>query len=59
MREFHKLLQGINYQQSCEFTYRKKDGSTKKVYAHPYRIANFSNYWYLLAYDVEAEQLKS
>lgn len=59
MREFHKLLQSIHYQQSCTFYYVKKDGSSKEVNAHPYRIANLSNFWYLLAYDVEGEKVKS
>ena len=59
MKEFHKLLQSIHYQQSCTFFYVKKDGSSKEVNVHPYRIANFSNFWYLLAYDVEAEKIKS
>lgn len=59
MKEFYKLLQAIRYQQSCSFSYIKKDGSKKEVNAHPYRIANFSNFWYLLGYDVEAEKIKS
>ncbi len=59
MREFRKFLQAIRNRQSCSFQYTKKDGTRKDVHAHPYRIANLSNYWYLLAYDVEAEKLKS
>lgn len=59
MKEFHKLLQAIRFQQSCSFKYTKKDSMHKEVHAHPYRIANFSNFWYLLAYDVEEEKLKS
>jgi len=58
-KEFYRLLQAIKTQESCSFYYTKKDGSSKKVYTHPYKIANFSNFWYLLAYDVEAEKLKS
>jgi predicted DNA-binding transcriptional regulator YafY len=58
-KEFYKLLQAIKTQESCSFNYTKKDGSSKKVHIHPYRIANFSNFWYLLAYDVEAQKLKS
>jgi len=59
MEEFYKLLDAIHSQLSCSYTYTKKDGSSKTVHAHPYRIANLSNLWYLLAYDVEAELLKS
>jgi len=59
MEEFHKLLRAIRYQQSCSFFYIKKDKSKKEVSVHPYRIANFSNFWYLLAYDVKAEKIKS
>jgi predicted DNA-binding transcriptional regulator YafY len=58
-KEFYRLLQAIKSQDSCSFYYTKKDGSSKKVHMHPYRIANFSNFWYLLAYDVEGEKLKS
>ena len=58
-QEFYKILQAIKAQESCSFYYTKKDGSSKQVHVHPYRIANFSNYWYLLAYDVEGEKLKS
>lgn len=59
MKEFRKFLQAIHNKQSCSFMYTKKDGSSKEVHVHPYRIANLSNYWYLLAYDVEGEKLKS
>ena len=59
IKEFYRLLQAIKSQESCSFYYTKKDGSSKKVHVHPYRIANFSNFWYLLAYDVEGGKLKS
>lgn len=57
--EFYKLIKAIKDQESCSFLYTKKDGSFKQVYLHPYKLANFSNFWYLLAYDVEQEKLKS
>lgn len=57
--EFYKLIKAIKSQESCSFLYTKKDGSSKQVYVHPYKLANFSNFWYLLAYDVESEKLKS
>jgi len=57
--EFYKLIKAIKSKDSCSFTYTKKDGSSKQVYMHPYRLANFSSFWYLLAYDVEQEKLKS
>lgn len=57
--EFYKLIQAIKQHESCSFYYTKKDGSCKQVHVHPYRIANFSNFWYLLAYDAEAQKLKS
>ncbi len=59
VEEFYKLLDAIRSQLSCSYAYTKKDGSSKTVHAHPYRIANLSNLWYLLAYDVEAELLKT
>lgn len=57
--EFYKLIKATKDQESCSFFYTKKDGSSKQVYVHPYRLANFSNFWYLLAYDVEQSKLKS
>jgi predicted DNA-binding transcriptional regulator YafY len=57
--EFYKLIKAIKGQESCSFLYTKKDSSSKQVYVHPYRLANFSNFWYLLAYDVASEKLKS
>ena len=57
--EFYKLIKAIKKQESCSFSYTKKDGSSKQVYVHPYRLANFTNFWYLLAYDVESKKLKS
>ncbi len=56
---FKVILQSINWQVGLEFTYTKNDGTTKEVLADPYRIANFKNYWYLIAYDPQAEILKT
>ena len=53
-------MDAIRSQLSCSYVYTtKKNGTSKTVYVHPYRIANLSGLWYLLAYDVEAEILKS
>ena len=57
--EFYKLIKAIKNKESCSFLYTKKDGSFKKVFVHPYKLANFSNFWYLIAYDVEYKKLKS
>lgn len=56
---FKVILQAIKWKVGMEFHYTKKDGSSKEVTAHPYRIANFRNYWYLIAYDLAAEKLKA
>jgi len=56
---FYDILKATTTHKSTHYTYTKKDSSKKEVYAHPYKIANFSNYWYLLAYDVENSLLKS
>jgi predicted DNA-binding transcriptional regulator YafY len=56
---FKMLIQAIKWKVGIEFTYTKVDGSSKKVLADPYRIANFQNYWYLIAYDPAAELLKT
>lgn len=59
MGMFKVILQAIKWQVGIEFHYTKIDGSTKKVTVHPYRIANFKNYWYLIAYDLVDEKIKS
>lgn len=56
---FYQLIDAIKKMKSCSFLYRKKDGSSRKVHVNPYLIANFSNSWYLLAYDVEVNIVKS
>ena len=56
---FYELIDAIKQTKSCSFVYSKKDGSSREVYVNPYLIANFSNSWYLLAYDVEVKILKS
>jgi len=56
---FKVILQSIKWRVGLEFSYTKNDGTTKEVLADPYRIANFKNYWYLIAYDPEVEILKT
>jgi len=56
---FYDVLKAVSNLQSSHFIYTKKDGTSKEVFIHPYKIANFSNYWYILAYDVKDERLKS
>ncbi len=56
---FYQLIDAIKKIKSCSFVYSKKDGSSREVFVNPYLIANFSNSWYLLAYDVEVNILKS
>lgn len=59
METFHTLIGAIKWKVGVEFTYTKADGSSKIVLADPYRLGNFQNYWYLIAYDPEAEILKT
>ena len=56
---FKVILRAIKWRAGVEFTYTKTDGSFKEVTVHPYRIANFKNYWYLIAYDLLDEKIKS
>ena len=56
---FRVILQAIQWRTGLEFDYTKTDGSTRQVTVHPYRIANFKNYWYLIAYDLADEKIKS
>ena len=56
---FRVILQSIAWKVALEFLYTDKDGNKKEVTAYPYRIANFKNYWYLVAYDVADEKIKT
>jgi len=56
---FKVLIKAIKWKVGVEFVYTKADGSSKTVLADPYRLANFQNYWYLIAYDPSAEILKT
>ena len=59
MGMFKVILKAIQWQTGLEFIYTKKDGSSKEVTVHPHRIANFKNYWYLIAYDLMNEKIKT
>ena len=56
---FKSLIKAIKWKVGVKFTYIKADGSSKKVSVDPYRLANFQNYWYLIAYDPSVEVLKT
>lgn len=56
---FKTLIKAIKWKVGVEFTYTKADGSSKRVLVDPYRLANFQNYWYLIAYDPSVEILKT
>jgi len=56
---FKTLIKAIKWKVGVAFTYTKKDGSSKRVMADPYRLANFQSYWYLVAYDPSVEILKT
>ena len=56
---FNILIKAIKWKVGVEFVYTKVDGSSRKVLVDPYRLANFQNYWYLIAYDPSAEILKT
>jgi predicted DNA-binding transcriptional regulator YafY len=56
---FNTLIKAIKWKVGVEFVYTKIDGSSKKVLVDPYRLANFQNYWYLIAYDPSVKILKT
>jgi len=56
---FKTLIKAIKWKVGVEFVYTKADGSSKTVLADPYRLANFQNYWYLVAYDPSVEIIKT
>lgn len=53
------ILQAIGWKTGVEFIYHKKDGVSKEVAAHPYKIANFQSFWYLIAYDLVDKKIKT
>jgi len=59
MENFKVMLKAIQWKVGLEFSYMRMDGKTIEVVADPYRIANFNNYWYLIAYDPASERIKS
>jgi predicted DNA-binding transcriptional regulator YafY len=56
---FKTLIKAIKWKVGVEFVYTKADGSSKTVLADPYRLANFQNYWYLVAYDSSVKIIKT
>jgi len=56
---FKTIIKAIKWKVGVEFIYTKADGSSKKVLVDPYRLANFQNYRYLIAYDPPMEILKT
>jgi len=56
---FNTFIKAIKWKVGVEFVYTKADGSSKKVLVDPYRLANFQNYWYLVAYDPSVEIFKT
>ena len=59
IESFKTLIKAIKWKVGVEFVYTKADGSSKKVLVDPYRLANFQNYWYLIAFDPSVEILKT
>ncbi len=56
---FRLLNQAVALRQQVGFSYRNNRGEVKKYTVHPYRLANLKGFWYLLAYDLNENRLKS
>ena len=56
---FRLLNQAVALRQQVGFSYCNNRGEMKKYTAHPYRLANLKGFWYLLAYDLNENRLKS
>ncbi len=56
---FRLLNQTVALRQQVGFSYCNNRGEVKKYTAHPYRLANLKGFWYLLAYDLNENRLKS
>ena len=53
------ILKAIQWRFGISFVYTRLDGKTAEVTVHPYRLANFNNFWYLIAYDLKHEKIKT
>ena len=53
------LVAIIEAGRGAEFFYTNKEGVRRRYYTFPVKIANFNGHWYLLAYDAEADRIKS
>ena len=56
VQNFKLLLKAIQWRFGVSFVYTRLDGKTTEVTVHPYRLANFNSYWYLLAKRKEVMQ---
>jgi predicted DNA-binding transcriptional regulator YafY len=52
------IIQAIRWKVGIEFAY-VVDGESREVAADPYRIANYAQVWYLVAYDAADDVLKA
>lgn len=59
LESFKIILKAIQWKFGISFVYTRLDGKTGEVTVHPYRLANFNNFWYLIAYDLKREKLKT
>ena len=56
---FRLLNQAVALRQQVGFSYCNNQGESKHYTVHPYRLANLKGFWYLLAYDLNENRLKS
>jgi len=60
LETFKVLLQNIAWRNAIIFDYEDKEGQTRKdLTVQPYRIANLRKRWYLIAYDLVDEKIKT
>ena len=58
--KFKVVLQAIQWRVALMFDYTTKEGEKlRECTVHPYRIANFHRRWYLVAYDLADEKIKT
>ena len=56
---FRLLNQAVALRQQVSFTYLNNRDESREYTVHPYRLANLRGFWYLLAWDLAADRLKS
>ena len=56
---FNQIVATITDKVAVSFEYKKKDNISSSKNVYPLKISNMLGYWYLMAYDLESEKIKT